>query len=145
MKKSFVVDASVTVKWIFPTDPKENNTEHALNLLRAIKQNMVQIFQPVHWLAETTAVVLRIDPKIADETVHLLNAMEFPIANEIEVYSIACRLSEKLNHHFFDTLYHAVALYRGDTHFITADVQYFRKAKALGSIMRLDEFSLFND
>lgn len=145
MKKSVVVDANVAIKWIFPTNPEEDHTEQALLLLKAIKKDLVQIVQPVHWLAETIAVVLRIESKIADEAAHLLNAMEFPVANEIEIYSIACRLASQLNHRLFDTLYHAVALYRGDTEFITADMQYYRKAKKYGSIIRLNEFSLFDD
>lgn len=145
MKKIFVADASVAVKWIFPADPKEDNTEQALNLLKAFKQNMIQITQPVHWLAETIAVVLRIEPKVAEQTLHLLSAMEIPIANEVEIYSLACRLTEMLNHHLFDTLYHAVALSHGNSQFVTADLQYYRKAKKYGSMILLSEFSLFEE
>jgi hypothetical protein len=47
----------------------------------------------------------------------------------------------ELNHHLFDTLYHAVALKVPDTLFITADTQYFRKAAKLGHIIELKDFS----
>jgi predicted nucleic acid-binding protein len=46
-----------------------------------------------------------------------------------------------LDHHLFDTLYHAVALEQGAT-LITADEAYFAKAKDLGSITRLADFAV---
>jgi predicted nucleic acid-binding protein len=46
-----------------------------------------------------------------------------------------------LNHHLFDTLYHAVALQSSDTFFITADTQYLRKADKLGHIIELKDFA----
>lgn len=62
-------------------------------------------------------------------------AMELPITREWDVYEQACRLPVELNHHLFDTLYHAVALQSSDTLFITADTQSFRKANKLGRII----------
>jgi predicted nucleic acid-binding protein len=44
-------------------------------------------------------------------------------------FQIACQLSERFKHHLFDTLYHAVAIYSGNTQFITADDQYYRISK----------------
>jgi predicted nucleic acid-binding protein len=46
-----------------------------------------------------------------------------------------------LNHHLFDTLYHAVALEEGAT-LVTADEAYFAKAKQLGGIERLADFAV---
>lgn len=143
--KSFVVDASVTIKWIFPGRAGEDYLPQAINLLRAIKQGAIKILQPLHWLIETTAVVVRLQPKIAIETVNLMHAMEFPIVDTPEITCLASELSERYNHHLFDTLYHAVALYSGNTQLITADEQYYKKAFKEGSIIRLADFSIFND
>jgi len=42
-------------------------------------------------------------------------------------------------HHLFDTLYHGVALH-SDTLLITADEQYFRKAKDISNITLLADY-----
>jgi predicted nucleic acid-binding protein len=55
------------------------------------------------------------------------------------LWNIACSLSIRLNHHLFDTLYHAVALHLGAL-LITADEQYFRKAKDIGNIKLLADY-----
>lgn len=52
----------------------------------------------------------------------------------------ACRLSIELNHHLFDTLYHAVALETADTVLVTADWHYLDKARHLGRIISLEEW-----
>ena len=46
-----------------------------------------------------------------------------------------------LDHHLFDTLYHAVALEEGAT-LVTADAAYFAKAKNLGGIELLADFAM---
>lgn len=142
--KNFTIDASVVIKWIFPERPHEDHLPQAVNLLQAIKQDAVKVYQPVHWLAETIAVVVRLQPKITDEITGLLNTMALLIIDEPEVYSLACRLAERFDHHLFDTLYHAVALYRGDTQLITADDKYYRKAFKQGAIIKLANFSIFD-
>jgi len=141
----FVVDASIIVKWIFPDREDEKHIPQALNVLSAIKQNAIKILQPPHWLAEVAAVIVRLKPAIAKESVELLNAMEFPVIDTLEVYDIACELSERFNHHLFDTLYHAVALSHGNAELITADEQYYQKTIKKGSIIRIADFSLFDD
>ena len=143
--KSFTVDTSVVIKWIFPERINEDHLPQALSLLKVIKQGGVKVAQPPHWLAEASAVIVRLQPKIAEEAVNLLSAMEFPVIDVLEVYQIACRLAERLDHHLFDTLYHAVALYTGNSQFITADEKYYKKAFKQGAILRLVDFSIFDD
>jgi hypothetical protein len=46
-------------------------------------------------------------------------------------------LAIRLNHHVFDTLYHAVALSVPQTTLVTADETYYRKAQAFGAIRLL--------
>ena len=136
----FVVDASVAVKWIFPDNASEADIEPAMALLESVQAGKTKMLQPPHWLAEVAAVSVRFDSRIAQEAVGLLHAMEFPVADSPEVYSRACDLAAQLDHHLFDTLYHAVALCNPRTLLITADLRYFRKAEKYGSIMVLAEF-----
>ena len=62
------------------------------------------------------------------------------IADEPTIYQQAIKLSVDLNHHLFDTLYHAVALETNGVLLITADNVYYEKAKHLGKIKLLANF-----
>lgn len=138
---TWVVDASVAVKWALPVKESESHQEQALNLLQEIKEGKARVLQPPHWLAEVGAVLTRLAPKQSIDMLQTFLAMELPMTSEWEVYEQAWRLSVDLNHHLFDTLYHAVALQSSDTLFITADTQYFRKAAHLGGIIELKDFA----
>ena len=56
-------------------------------------------------------------------------------------YPRAIELAHQLDHHLFDTLYHAVALSVPGAVLVTADRRYFDKASHLGQIAWLAEFS----
>ncbi|MGP0592995.1 type II toxin-antitoxin system VapC family toxin [Nitrospira sp. T9] len=137
---TWVVDASVAVKWALPGQDGETHQEQALALLTDIQQGKGQVLQPPHWLAEVGAVLTRLAPQQSISMLQTFLAMELPITTEWNVYEQACHLAVELNHHLFDTLYHAVALHVPDTLFITADTQYFRKAAKLGHIIELKNF-----
>jgi len=141
--KSFTIDSSVIVKFILPDKPDEDHQLNALHLMKLIQGNTIRVLQPVHWLPEIAAVIVRSSPRVAAKAIATLVALAFPILNELEVYELACELSEKLDHHLFDTLYHAVALYSGHSTFITADEKYYKKAKKYGHIVSLAEFNIF--
>jgi predicted nucleic acid-binding protein len=130
---NLVVDASVIVKWALADSAPENDREEAVALLAKIQAGAVTLLQPPHWLAEVAAVLTRLRPEIAEEAIELLDAMEFPVTSEAAVLKRASRVARQLNHHLFDTLYHAVALEHGLT-LVTADDTYFRKARKLGRI-----------
>ncbi|MFO0773288.1 MAG: type II toxin-antitoxin system VapC family toxin [Nitrospiraceae bacterium] len=136
---SVVVDASVAVKWVLASRTGEQDADKALLLLGEFQLGRVSIVQPPHWLAEVAAVVSRLDPETASEAVEVLHAFELPTNNSWDVYARACKLSVSLQHHLFDTLYHAVALTGGQRTLITADEQYYRKAQKFGRIVRLKE------
>lgn len=138
--KRFVVDASVVAKWSLPGN-EEAYREQALSLLKAFRNNEIEFIQPPHWLAEIAAVLSRLAPDIAHETFSLLDAMNIPINAAPDIYCHGMELAIKLDHHLFDTLYHAVALQTSDTTLITADQRYFRKAKQLGDITPLADFT----
>lgn len=131
-----VIDASVVVKWVFPESAEEENVGEALALLTAIQRGRVDPLQPPHWLAEVAAVVSRLQPEIAEPVLDFLDAMEFPVANDLVVFKRASRMATELDHHLFDTLYHAVA-WEYEGMLVSADDRYVRKAKRLGRIVPL--------
>ena len=137
---NLVVDASVIVKWALPDSETEDNKEEALAVLAAIESGGASVLQPPHWLAEVAAVLARLRPEIAEASVELFDLMEFPVVTDVVILKRACRLAKELNHHLFDTFYHAVALEYGRT-LVTADDHYARKAKRLGRLIPLRLFS----
>ena len=135
-----VIDASVAVKWFFPDAVAEADRDKAADLLRAIRDGRVDLVQPPHWLTEVIAVIARLRPGIAAEAIDLLDSMEFQTIGDAAVYKRATRLAVRLDHHLFDTLYHALA-FEEDALLVTADARYLRKARALGRAMRLDDWT----
>jgi predicted nucleic acid-binding protein len=135
-----VVDASVVVKWILPDRDHEPHSNRALELLGDIRAGRAEVVQPIHWLAEVAAVTARLAPEVSREVIGLLHAMELPTLDEPETYFRACDLAADLDHHVFDTLYHAVALSLADARLVTADERYWRKARRVGRIERLRDY-----
>ena len=136
-----VADASVAIKWLLPGKHDERDWENALRLLQGVRSEQIRLAEPPHWLAEVAAVVTRLSPATALEDVSDLCAMEIPIVQSVHVYSTACKLSRELDHHLFDTLYHAVALSLGDAVLLTADERYYKKASHRGRLVLLRDYS----
>lgn len=136
-----VIDASVAVKWIFPDPLIEPHADRALEVLDAVRQGRIDVIQPVHWLLETTAVVVRLNPDIVQRATGLLDALELQVCDEHSVLLRAARLAADLDHHLFDTLYHAVAL-ECEATLITADERYARKAGPWGRLAFLGDVVL---
>lgn len=134
-----VIDASVALKWLLADETREPNALQALRILEGLRQGDLQAVQPVHWLAEVAAVLAREAPAQVEPALDLLGAMELPVAADLDLLKQASALSRELAHHLFDTLYHAVALASGAL-LVTADDHYFRKARALGQILRLEDW-----
>lgn len=130
-----VADASVAVKWIVP-ERDEADAESALALLTAVRDGTVELIEPVHWLAEVAAVVVRLRPTVAHRALALLDALDVDVDQDRATYELACDLATRLRHHLFDTLYHAVALRLGVS-LVTADAAYHRKAARVGAIRLL--------
>jgi len=135
-----VVDASVAVKWFLPDPAQEPDADRAAALLRAVREGRVDLLQPPHWMAEVAAVITRLRPAIALDAIDLLDAMELETTANAELYKHASRLAKQLDQHLFDTLYHALAL-ESEAVLITADDRYLRKARRLGRIAALDEWT----
>jgi len=136
----YVVDTSVAIKWFFQAADDEDDLDPALALLRANRDGEVLFFQPPHFIAEVAAVLARKKPP--DETradMDDLLALDWWRMESTAIYMTACDLAARLDHHLFDTLYHAVALHVGEATLITADRRYFNKAQTIGRIARLGE------
>jgi len=133
-----VIDASVAVKWIFPDLLVEPHADRAAAVLRAVRDGTVEVLQPLHWLVEVMAVVARIAPDIRIPALNLLDALELEICDDVSILGRGAALAAELDHHLFDTLYHAVALEREAT-LLTADARYARKARRTGRVWLLGE------
>jgi len=136
-----VVDASVAVKWIVGDRPGESDVDRASALLGAIARRTVSVIEPVHWVAEVTGVVVRLKPDRAVAAIALLTHSRFSTTTSRAAYRRAAQLSEQLDHHLFDTLYHAVALEERAT-LVTGDATYFAKAKDLGGVELPADFAI---
>ena len=137
-----VADASVVLKWLLPSGTAETDGDAAIRLLGEVRAHRIRLYEPVHWLAEVAAVLTRLSPATVMEDVGDLLAMEIPVLASAAVYLTACEMASTLNHHLFDTLYHAAALHLPDAVLITADERYYRKARRRGSIERLADFGM---
>ena len=135
----YVLDASVAIKWMVPENPEEQDVPQALVLLDALRNGGITLYQPAHWEAEIAAVLARISPATATKKMVALRALAFTRVNDTTVYATACDLAIRLNHHLFDTLYHAVALHTPEATLVTADRRYFDKAQPIGQIARLGD------
>jgi predicted nucleic acid-binding protein len=139
--KRLVIDASVAVKWFLPDASDEGNSRKALDLLRQLDADDATFAQPAHWKAEIASVLARRVPTIASACLDDLCVLEgITIIDTPVVYRRAIDLAQKLDHHLFDTLYHALALELA-AHFITADRRYYDKAAHLGNITLLAQFA----
>lgn len=138
-----VVDASVAVKWFAEGDwaLREDHIEPALEILRASARGTLDFYQPPHFLAEVAAVVSSLTPGSAQQHIDNLAALDITWAAPTVAYTRAIDLACQLNHHLFDTLYHAVALSIPNAVLVTADRRYFVKAQHLGQIAWLGDFA----
>ena len=110
---NLVADAGVAIKWFFRMREDEAAVEAALELLREVRDDRVKVVQ--------------LD-------------IEMRLGGNESAHTTALRLSVRLQHQLFDTLYQALALEGVDGVLVTADERYFRKAKGLGRIVRLADF-----
>lgn len=135
-----VVDASVAVKWFVPERPDEQNLAEAFEVARYITSEHAELFAPPHWIGEILSVLARVAPAAIDDALSVLYRLRCQTVATIEIHKNAADLAITLNHHLFDTLYHAVAL-EYDATLVTADDRYFAKAQGQGRIVMLKDFA----
>lgn len=68
---------------------------------------------------------------------------QFPVCDEPSAMQRATELAIETGHHFFDTLYHAVALEHEGALLVTADMRYLQKAEHYGSVLALGDVGTF--
>lgn len=134
-----VVDASVAIKWFLREREAEQNVPEALAVAQAILEQGAMLSAPPHWTVEVMAVVARLSPGMVPEALTLLDEMRPNLIEDAAAMRRGVEMAVALNHHLFDTLYHAVALEAGAT-LVTADDRYFDKAAGHGGLMRLADF-----
>ena len=135
-----VIDASAVIKWLLNGDPGEQDVAKAEAILALLTAGDAQAFQPLHWKVEALSVVARRAPEKIGEAFKLLFETPVETVDGFEANVKAAEIAASLNHHMFDTLYHAVAL-QCDATLITADEAYFAKAYRRGSIKLLANFT----
>lgn len=138
---SLVLDASVIIKWLLNDPRREEDTRRATTLVERVISGREAVLQPFHWLAEIGGVLARLAPATAETDIAMIQALDLPISDHPAILPRACRLAVDLQHHVFDTLYHAVALETPDSLLITADNLYLRKSRSLGQIVGLHEWA----
>jgi predicted nucleic acid-binding protein len=136
-----VVDASVALKWFLNVRDTEADKDRALALLTGIGDGSIQLLQPVHFIAEVTAVLAREKPNGAIDDLLDLMDIECRVVETPEVYAAGLTLAVRYQHHLFDTLYHAVALQTAGATLVTADRRYFVNARREGQMVLLADWS----
>jgi len=136
-----VLDASVAIKWVIRDRLVEPDLDRAIAVLRAIRERSIVAFEPPHWTAEIVAVIARARPRRVVFVLGMLATLPFSETTTLSCYRRASDIAVRLDHHLFDTLYHAVAL-EERAMLVTADEAYFDKARNLGSIQLLGDFSI---
>jgi predicted nucleic acid-binding protein len=109
--------------------------------LLASADSGVELFQPSHFLAEVAAVRARLKPQAAAQDIANLVALDIAWAEPTQALARAVEQSTQLGHHLFDTLYHALALETPGATLVTADRRYFVKARHLGRVAWLPDFT----
>lgn len=138
-----VLDASVVLKWFFRHKPGEDDDDRALSILQAIGSGHVRLIQPPHFVAEVAAVLAREKPETASDDFDDLEQIEWQLRDDPGDYRKAMDMASQLNHHLFDTLYHALALNTPGAIAVTADRRYYKRASEMfGQIMLLEDFAL---
>lgn len=135
---NWVLDASVALKWFFADRGDEPLVAPAIALLQRFHTGEDRFLCPPHFIAEMAAVLAREAPETANDSVNDLLTMTWETMADEAVYRRAIALAKTLEHHLFDTLYHAVALVHGGT-LVTADAKYFKKAGTSGAIVLLED------
>ena len=85
-------------------------------------------------------MLARLAPERALQNITDLTALDIAWAAPTDAYARAMELSRQLDHHLFDTLYHALALETPGAVLVTADRRYFDEARHLGQIAWLPDW-----
>ncbi len=139
MTGSFVIDASIALKWYL--DDEEEHVSEAQHVLESLGSEQFHGFVPSHFFAEIASTLYRKKPEMASQWLAELlevNVKILPLSPT--QLSTSDRILKKYpSSIFYDVLYHALALDRGAT-LVTADKKYYEQTKKEGHIMLLKDF-----
>ena len=113
-----------------------------MRILEGAASGTHTLIAPPHFMAEVAAVLAREKPRAALADINDLQEILFERAESPAVYARATALAIRLDHHVFDTLYHAVALCTPGATLITADRRYYGKARLEGRISLLADLQV---
>ena len=134
------LDASVILKWYLRT-PDEHDLPQAAAILVGLRSGSLALAQPPHTLLELAAVLVRERPQsVTSDLAEIAAVLDDATLSASRVLPRALQIAAALEHHLFDTLYHAAALESSAT-LVTADYRYHGKAAHLGHIVLLEEFA----
>ena len=135
-----VPDASVILKWAFPS-PDEEDRDKAMNILFAWLSRKIEIILPKLWVFEVGNILGLKYSQSAQEIIEIFIGYGF---TEQETTSALCRetldLMKKYHVTFYDAVYHAVAILNKGT-LITTDKAYYRKGARVGYAVMLGDIS----
>lgn len=140
MTEVIVPDASVILKWVLRS-ADESNQENALKLRELAIEEKVTLKVPSLWLYEVGNTLSRNFPKQSRELLEVLIAfgLEEVVWNE-QWLNKCLSITQHYKVTFYDAAYHSLALVENGT-FVTADKQYVKKTKAVGSVRSIDQWT----
>lgn len=137
-KPLYIIDSSVIIKW---TKEEEEDREKAIELKKKFIQGEIELGLPTVAYYEIMNYFSRLYPHIAISTfskILTLKMTEFIVTleNMAETIYITQKFPKTA---FYDATYHALAIQYDGT-FITADENYYKKAKSLKHIQLLKDY-----
>lgn len=137
-KKLYITDASVMIKWI---SKDEENMKEALKLKEDFELNKIELATTTLCYHEILNYLGLNKPKIALN--FFSKVLTFQITEYLLTLGIANRAINIMQKFpkisFYDASYHATAIENNGT-FLTADSQYYKKAKKLRHIKLLKDY-----
>nr|MBI3611984.1 type II toxin-antitoxin system VapC family toxin [Nitrospirota bacterium] len=135
-----VPDASVILKWVLERED-EPDCLQALRLLKAYETETIDLRLPTLWRYEAGNILGIKQPEHAGEAMKALLAYEFPEEPLGRDYCLAVLglMRDVRGVSFYDAAYHVLAMQRRGT-YVTADVEYVKKAKRKGHLALLSDW-----
>lgn len=139
VRKRFVPDASVILKWVLPKD-KEPHFEQAQTILECFHNELIELLAPTIWIYEIGNLLGRKYPDEADQLIANLEAIGCKvIAPYPQWRREALSLMRQYGVTFYDAAYHALAITENAL-LVTADATYIRKVGNPPEIMSLSDW-----
>jgi predicted nucleic acid-binding protein len=134
-----VLDASVLLKWVLPSD-EEPDADKALLLRAAILDETVQVLVPALWIYEVGNTVARRFAAHAEAWLSALVKFGLEEAPPSQAWlAKTLELTSRYEVSFYDASYHALALVHKGS-FVTADTKYVTRTAQAGSVIALNSW-----